>query len=57
MKISYDPEIDALYIRLLDGEHECRTVRLSGTPRMSKSGRTSLGQTNTTHIDFVFGVW
>ena len=29
MKISYDPEIDALYIRLLDGEHECRTVRLT----------------------------
>jgi len=29
MKISYDPEIDTLYIRLLDGEHECRTVRLT----------------------------
>ncbi len=29
MKISYDPEIDALYIRLLPGEHECRSVRLS----------------------------
>jgi len=29
MKISYDPEIDALYIRLLDGAQECRTVRLS----------------------------
>lgn len=29
MKISYDPEIDALYIRLLDGKHECRSVRLS----------------------------
>jgi len=29
MKISYDPEIDALYIRLLDGRHECRSVRLS----------------------------
>ena len=29
MKISYDPEIDALYIRLLDGRHECRCVRLS----------------------------
>ena len=30
MKISYDPEIDALYIRLLDGRHECHSVRLSG---------------------------
>jgi len=29
MKISYDPEIDALYIRLLEGKHECRCVRLS----------------------------
>ncbi len=29
MKISYDPEIDALYIRLIEGEHECRTVRLN----------------------------
>src|ERR1017187_6299838 len=24
MKISYDPEIDALYIRLLEGKKECR---------------------------------
>jgi uncharacterized protein YuzE len=29
MKISYDPAIDALYIHLLEGQHECRTVRLS----------------------------
>jgi len=29
MKIRYDPEIDALYIRLVDGAHECRTVRLN----------------------------
>ena len=29
MKISYDPEVDALYIRLFDGRHECRSVRLS----------------------------
>lgn len=29
MKISYDAETDALYIRLLEGEHQCRTVRLS----------------------------
>ncbi len=28
MKISYDPEIDALYIRLLDGKHECRSSPL-----------------------------
>jgi len=29
MKISYDPETDALYIRLLDGEYQCRTLRLN----------------------------
>ncbi len=29
MKISYDSEVDALYIRLLDGQYECRTVRLN----------------------------
>ena len=29
MKITYDAEVDALYIRLLEGEHECRAVRLS----------------------------
>jgi len=29
MKISYDAEIDALYIRLLEGQHQCRTLRLS----------------------------
>ena len=29
MKISYDPEADALYIRLVEGEYECRTLRLN----------------------------
>jgi len=29
MKISYDSEIDALYIRLVEGKHECRTLRLT----------------------------
>jgi uncharacterized protein YuzE len=29
MKISYDPEVDALYIRLVEGEVECRTLRLN----------------------------
>ena len=29
MKISYDPEIDALYIRFVEGKRECRTVRLT----------------------------
>ena len=29
MKISYDKEADALYIRLLEGKYECRTIRLT----------------------------
>ena len=29
MKISYDPEVDALYVRLIEGNYECRTVRLN----------------------------
>jgi len=29
MKISYDPQVDALYIRLLDGTFETTTQRLS----------------------------
>ncbi len=29
MKISYDAEVDALYIRLLEGDYECRTLRLN----------------------------
>lgn len=29
MKISYDSEIDALYIRLVEGEHQCRTLQLT----------------------------
>ena len=29
MRITYDSEADALYIRLLEGEHQCRTLRLT----------------------------
>ncbi|MDE2815861.1 MAG: DUF2283 domain-containing protein [Chloroflexota bacterium] len=29
MKISYDPDADALYIRLIEGKQECRTLRLN----------------------------
>ena len=29
MRITYDPEVDALYVRLLEGKYECRTVRLN----------------------------
>ena len=29
MKLSYDPEVDALYIELVEEKSECRTLRLS----------------------------
>lgn len=29
MKISYDSEIDAIYIRLIEGLQQCRTLRLT----------------------------
>jgi uncharacterized protein YuzE len=29
MRISYDKDADALYIRLLEGEYQCRVVRLT----------------------------
>ncbi len=29
MKLSYDPEVDALYIRIIEGKQECRTLRLN----------------------------
>ncbi len=29
MKITYDKEVDALYIRLLEGQYQCRVVRLT----------------------------
>ena len=29
MKLSYDPEIDALYIRIVEGRQECRTLQLN----------------------------
>jgi uncharacterized protein YuzE len=29
VKITYDKEADALYIRLLEGDYQCRVVRLT----------------------------
>ncbi|MFM7173292.1 MAG: DUF2283 domain-containing protein [Caldilinea sp.] len=29
MRISYDPEVDALYIRLIEGPVECEVIRLN----------------------------
>ena len=35
MRISYDSEVDALYIRLLEGEYQCRTLRLTDEVRLN----------------------
>lgn len=29
MKISYNAEVDALYIKLIEGQHQCRSLRLT----------------------------
>ncbi len=29
MRISYDSEVDGVYIRLVEGQFECRTIRLN----------------------------
>jgi uncharacterized protein YuzE len=29
MKISYDSEVDAMYIEIISGDYECRTLRFS----------------------------
>lgn len=29
MRINYDPEVDALYIRLIEGPVECEVIRLN----------------------------
>ena len=29
MRISHDPEADAVYIHLMEGRHQCRVVRLT----------------------------
>ena len=57
MKISYDKEVDALYIRLLEGEFQCRTVRLSDVvslnigPGEQLVGIEVLDATDTLHLD------
>lgn len=44
MKISYDPEADALYIRLIKGKQECRTLRLNDDVALNVgSGETLVG--------------
>ena len=44
MKISYDSEIDSLYIRFVDTKQECRTVRLNEAVALNiGAGETLVG--------------
>ncbi|MBI2833278.1 MAG: DUF2283 domain-containing protein [Acidobacteria bacterium] len=42
MTITYDKQADALYIRLLEGEHQCRVVRLSDDIALDFTGGEQL---------------
>jgi len=42
MKLSYDPEVDALYIRLIEGPCECRTLRLNDEIALNIGGGETL---------------
>lgn len=42
MKITYDKEADALYIRLLEGDHECRVMRLTDDVALDFAGEEQL---------------
>jgi len=43
MKISYDEEADALYIRLIEGKCECRNECLNDTVALNMSGKVIAG--------------
>ena len=42
MRISYNSEIDALYIRLIEGKHECCAVERGNCPQY-RQGRKARG--------------
>jgi uncharacterized protein YuzE len=42
MRITYDSEVDALYIRLLEGEYQCRTLRLTDEVSLNLGPREEL---------------
>jgi len=42
MKLSYDAEVDALYIRLIEGPCECRTLRLNDEIALNIGGGETL---------------
>ncbi|MCL4199474.1 MAG: DUF2283 domain-containing protein [Phycisphaerales bacterium] len=42
MRISYDSEVDAMYIRLIEGEQQCRVARLSDEVALNLGPNESL---------------
>ena len=42
MKITYDRETDALYIRFVEGKHQCRVVRLTADIALDFAGGEKL---------------
>ena len=42
MKITYDEDVDAMYVQLIDGEHECRTVSLNDDVSLDLDARERL---------------
>ena len=38
MTITYDKQVDAIYIRLIEGRHECRVVQLSSDIALDFTG-------------------
>jgi uncharacterized protein YuzE len=55
MKISYDLETDALYIRLLEGKHECRTLRINDAVALNIGLDESLVGIEILDAQHVFG--
>lgn len=43
MTITFDKDADVLYIRLVDGEHNCRSVHISGEVVVDFEGDRAVG--------------
>ena len=55
MKITYDREADALYIRLQDGPAECRVARLTGDVAVDFDAQDEVVGVEVLHARHVLG--
>jgi uncharacterized protein YuzE len=55
MKISYDREVDALYIKLLDSSHGCQTLRLNDEIALNIGPGETLVGIEVLNAKYVFG--